>query len=321
MGKKDFLLYAVSALLLATPFSAFAQSVGDACTGTDRQYTVSGTSTSVLICNGSTLELLEKDLANPARKGIRTATPAATLHVNGEAIIGNTSLACSGTTEGALRWDATKKCMEVCNATAWECMVASSTTGDPSTPPSGTGYFVLTSGSWDGNLGSTTGADAKCLTDLTANDWLNKSDASSRGLLDSTHVKAWISGSSVNNALANVTYTFAVSGDNTKGGATFVTDSNGRGPGNTQNWSGTNYFDGYKEYWTGRDMGDTATLWGTGSFDSDSFCFNGASGWSTNASSPNKGKQGISSATDKNRFNHSKVACNLTRRLVCFVHP
>ena len=85
---KWILLPSASAILLFAAASAsaaaFAQSIGDPCTGTDRQYTTSGTSTSALICNGATLELLEKDLSNPVRKGIGTVTPTATLDINGE---------------------------------------------------------------------------------------------------------------------------------------------------------------------------------------------------------------------------------------------
>ena len=115
-------LLGVAAALLLSPASfvpAFAQNVGDPCTGTDRQYTVSGPGSSALVCNGSTLELLGKDLSNPVRKGIGTATPAATLDVAGEAKIGNTNLTCSATTEGAMRYNSTSKEMEYCNGTAW----------------------------------------------------------------------------------------------------------------------------------------------------------------------------------------------------------
>jgi hypothetical protein len=226
--------------------------------------------------------------------------------------------------ESQIVYNADYHTMQFCNGTDWINMAKGSLVtqcSNASTPPTGTGYFVLTSGAWDGNLGGLSGADAKCLSDLTANDWMYKSDAQSRGLLDAAHVKAWlVAYNSANNAVAGVTYTFAVSGDATKGGATFVTDSNGLGPGNAQDWSGTNYFDGYKEYWTGRDTGDTATLWGTGwTGAGTSLCYGGLD-WDTNSSGVT-GRQGISSATDKTRFNHSTPTCDQTRRLVCFVHP
>ena len=125
---KWILLPSASAILLFAAASAsaaaFAQSIGDPCTGTDRQYTTSGTSTSALICNGATLELLEKDLSNPVRKGIGTVTPTATLDINGEARLGNTGLGCSGTTEGALRYNGTSKQPEYCNGSSWLQLVS-----------------------------------------------------------------------------------------------------------------------------------------------------------------------------------------------------
>lgn len=127
---KSGALLSLAVLFLSYP--ALAQNVGDACTGTNRQYTVSGTSNSALICNGTTLELLEKDLSNPVRKGIGTATPAARLHVAGEAIIGNTSLACSGTTAGGMRWNSGSGCIQFCNGTSWACI--SPTAGCDATP-------------------------------------------------------------------------------------------------------------------------------------------------------------------------------------------
>lgn len=119
MGQRILLLCLVSALLLAAPLSALAQSVGDPCTGVNRAYTTPGSSSGALVCNGTTLELLEKDLSNPARKGIGTVNPATMFDVSGEAKIGNTGIACSGTTEGAMRYNGTSHELEYCNGTAW----------------------------------------------------------------------------------------------------------------------------------------------------------------------------------------------------------
>ncbi|MBI3896277.1 MAG: hypothetical protein HY313_10160, partial [Acidobacteria bacterium] len=51
--------------------------------------------------------------------GIGTASPKAPLHVGGEAIIGNTSLACDSTRQGGLRYNSGNTVMEYCNGTAW----------------------------------------------------------------------------------------------------------------------------------------------------------------------------------------------------------
>ncbi|WP_413944108.1 beta strand repeat-containing protein [Bdellovibrio sp. HCB-162] len=52
--------------------------------------------------------------------GIGTASPAAKLDVQGEVKFGNTSSACSGTTEGQQRYNSTTKQMEFCNGTVWK---------------------------------------------------------------------------------------------------------------------------------------------------------------------------------------------------------
>lgn len=172
-------------------------------------------------------------------------------------------------------------------------------------------------------FGFLSNADSLCLADLTANDWLGKADAVSRGLLQSGNVKAFLckDSSTCNNALANVTYFFAVAGDTTKGGASFTTDGSGRGPQNNADWSGTNHFDGSKEYWTGRTGGGIPDLWPTlptGGSWAGTLCNTG--GWASN-SSGHSGAYGSSNDTDAGRWHQGNATCNTTRRLVCFVHP
>ena len=60
--------------------------------------------------------------------GIGTTTPASKLDVNGEVRIGNTGLACSGTTEGAQQYNGTLHVMDYCNGTSWTAL-AGQTTG------------------------------------------------------------------------------------------------------------------------------------------------------------------------------------------------
>jgi hypothetical protein len=51
----------------------------------------------------------------------------------------------------------------------------------------GTGYFVLTNSTWNGNLGGFSGANAKCLSELTGNtNWKYYTAANGAGLLNST---------------------------------------------------------------------------------------------------------------------------------------
>jgi hypothetical protein len=72
---------------------------------------------------------------NGGNVGIGTTSPAALLHVAGEVIIGSTGLACSATTAGAQRYNATTLAMEYCNGTAW---------GGIATTPSAPNAFSFT---------------------------------------------------------------------------------------------------------------------------------------------------------------------------------
>jgi hypothetical protein len=151
---------------------------------------------------------------------------------------------CDSTRIGAMRYDTSVNYMMVCTDTGWRPLSMSSGSGGgaPSTPPSGTGYFVVTYGTWNGNLGDLAGANSKCLSDLTTYNWLNKSDAVSRGILNATNVKAWIYAIKryANLPLPSTTYTRSPHpGYSSTGGATFITDSSYRLPSNAQDWSGS----------------------------------------------------------------------------------
>jgi len=263
--------------------------------------------------------------------GIGTATPAAKLHVSGEVIVGEQQLVCSATTKGAFRYNSADNNIDFCNGTQWQKIIAQGGSGAPPNPPAGNGYFVLTSGTWNGDLKTAgaastglLGADALSLSDLTANDWLGKGDATTNGQLNAAHIFAFLcngGAGSCGNALPSTTYYFAVSGDNTKGGASFTTNTSGRGPGNNQNWTGTNYFDGVKTYWTARDAtggGTASTLWGLNGQSGSIAC---STTW-TSSSNANVGQAGTSNDTDGSRWGvGANDACDLTRHLICLVHP
>jgi len=179
----------------------------------------------------------------------------------------------------------------------------------------GNGYFVQTSAGTTGNLGGLAGADEFCLTDLQTYDWKGKAEA---GTLTSSRVKAFLcDDTTCINPLPNTTYFFATSDYPTHGGASFTTDSNGRGPNDTNNWDAITHFGGAWYYWSG-DRGNTSsTLWGTAPMASGNSCSN----WTAGASSDG-GLGGAPTYQDGYRWNDSQLtACNQNFGLICMVHP
>jgi hypothetical protein len=181
----------------------------------------------------------------------------------------------------------------------------------------GTGYFVLTNSSWNGNLGGLSGANAKCLAELTSNTaWKYYSDANAAGLLSSAHVAAFLcQGTQCQNLSPNTTYYFARVGSATTGGGSFTTDNKyGLGPGDSSNWSGSSYFGGNFSYWTSRAGGDNLLFPMTSQSTDD--CNN----WS--ATTFHSGDLGSSATTDMRRWvNTTHSACLGSARLICAVSP
>ena len=126
---------------------------GLAC-DTDRQGGIryNSVSTKMEFCNGSTWELVGIGVPVPPagadaqiqfnsngslaassslvfssanRLGVLTLSPAAPLHVSGEAIVGNTGLVCDAARAGGLRWSSVNSTIEMCNGVAWQKIVAS----------------------------------------------------------------------------------------------------------------------------------------------------------------------------------------------------
>ena len=218
--------------------------------------------------------------------------------------------------EGTIVFNNDVKLMQFCDGTDWISMG-----GDREGCPvggHGTGYFVITNGTWNGDLetagagaGGMDGAHKLCLADLTANDWMGKVDAQARGLLNASHVKAFIASIP---PMPNTEYFFAVSGDASKGGASFTTDETGAGPGNNANWSGASYFDGSKNYWASRGTTDAEHWRPTNS--AGATC----STWS-DGTGGNNGWPGDSNQTDAKRWYVTSTTCDTALHLVCMVHP
>src|SRR5262245_21585528 len=98
---------------------------------------------------------------------------------------------CSNPTrnEGDIIYNADYHTYQFCNGTSsigfgggMNC--TTTVTGYSPTTPSGTGYFVLTNTTYNGNLGGFVGADALCLTELTTNtNWRGYATANANGQL------------------------------------------------------------------------------------------------------------------------------------------
>jgi hypothetical protein len=234
---------------------------------------------------------------------------------------------CSGPAgaEGEIIYNSDYDVVQWCDGVDWRA-------ASGAIASAGNGYFVLTSGNWDGDLvaaaqvidaGITDGMDAAnllCLTDLTDNDWMGKANAQSRGLLDAAHVKGFFCSNLApsprcNNAQARTTYQFAVSGAPADGGATFTSHAlYAYAPNDEASWAGATYFNGTHTYWTGRLVGGLNTMWSISDHTDD------CNSW-TSGTSPSTGRTGTSNATQNSRFSNASPLCDGTYRLVCFVHP
>lgn len=311
-------------LLLVPAFAAESPSPGDACSTAGLQIHTGGPEDpdgNFLVCNGTVWKDF-LDYKTTGYVGILQANPQAPLDVNGEARIGNTSLTCSGTTEGAQRYNSTDHVMEFCNGTTWTPFAQVQTTSGP-TAPAGSGYFVLTHTTWNGNLGGISGADAKCLTELgtTYTSWRGYSTANSNGQITAGKVHAFLCvREGCNNLMPLTTYYFAYANDGTPGGASFTTDATGLGPNDSAIWSAANYFSGTYTYWMNRQDdpggGVTPTKWTNDSSGTSDECAR----W-TDSSSGSLGDYGNSSMTDARRWWESRNFCDNTKRLICFVNP
>ncbi|SFU39259.1 Lcl domain-containing protein [Nitrosospira multiformis] len=139
---------------------------GDACS---TQYLIAATGgpettgiRNLMVCNGATWQQLTTWLAN-GYVGIKTATPAAPLHVNGEVIVGaTTGIACGPTITGGLRWSSAGETIEICDGINWREISVSTCDSSPA-------FFTFTaqnslgpSSVYSSNIAAVTGMDAGC---------------------------------------------------------------------------------------------------------------------------------------------------------------
>ncbi|MCP3476668.1 hypothetical protein NLM33_41610 [Bradyrhizobium sp. CCGUVB1N3] len=228
---------------------------------------------------------------------------------------------CNSNTTGGIRYNSSTGYPEYCSGSAW---IPFKVTG----APPGSGYFVLSVGTYNGNLGGysaaggNTGlaaANAICLSELTTNtSWWGYTTANAAGILTSSHVFAFLcDGTSCNTPAASTTYYYGNANDVSAGGGTFTTDASGLGPNDSAawtlgyRWGGAGTTGGIA--WTGRGT-STNTAWPSTS--SASAC----TAW-TSSSSGVSGVIAQPGFTDYHRWGSATATCDQSRRLICYVNP
>ena len=234
--------------------------------------------------------------------------------------------------EGQMIYTTTYHSMEFCNGSQWVNMTGGNNIYSPggSTNPTFTasnGYFVLSAGSYTGNLGGLSGADAKCLSELTSNNWNGKSAAQGFGLLNATHVHAFLCDTGTcNSPTASKSYYFATAGDTSAGGSYFTADSGGRfgngTGGNIYNpdgiqWSALSTFNVVASIWTNEGINTSSTS-NTPNYNTANGSCNG---WAEGTGGSNAGLYGNTGAADNTRWNQNYTGCGAAKRIACFVNP
>ncbi len=113
-------------ILAASPARAQLYNAGDPCPEPTpgRIFTQEGAAGPSLVCNGTTLEVDESVTTGPYARGVGTATPQATLDVNGGVRIG-ADTTCAAAKEGTIRYVAASDVYEFCNGASWISLTAS----------------------------------------------------------------------------------------------------------------------------------------------------------------------------------------------------
>ena len=215
---------------------------------------------------------------------------------------------------GDVLYNSDHKLMQWCNGQNWW--------GVP-LPKVPLGFFVLTSGSYTGDLGGLSGANTTCLNELTSNNWKGKTAAVT---LTAANVRAWLcSSAGCQNLTSGVLYKTALAGDNTKGGNYLYSDYLGRGPfedATSNKWNGNNYFGVTTKYWSGRAaMSQTydGVAWEDQVFSLNQVA-NTCSDWTSTATNGQYGE--TDPFWDENQWSAYYSICSAAaHRLICIVDP
>ncbi len=189
--------------------------------------------------------------------------------------------------------------------------------------PPGTigGYLLRSSSSTSASFGGLAGADAACLTDVTANNWVGKATASANGQLIAAKVKAFMcDNTTCNNLTANTVYAFARSGSLSAGGMWMTTDASGRGPNDNAAWQAYNYWNAGSSFWSGYRDTVSNTVWAT-TVNAATTTSHNCNNWTNNTVGVT-GAKGNATATNNSRwYNASLVTCDGPYYLACMVNP
>ncbi len=232
----------------------------------------------------------------------------------GAFILGSGIENCTAAYTGAIRYNSATPRREFCDGASWQLLVKTQTSSIAA--PAGSGYFVMSYGTWTGNLGGFAGADANCLTDLTTHTgWMGYATANANGQLVSTKVHAFLCvATTCNNLMPLTSYYFGDANNAGAGGASITTDSSGLGPGDSNNWSGASYFSGTYQWMSGRNS-TSATQWVNSG---PSYHCNG---WTDGTTSFHVAYGNTASTNSTRWYNLGANACNVSRHLICYVDP
>ena len=188
-----------------------------------------------------------------------------------------------------------------------------------------TGYMVMSNGSWNGNLGGLEGADDKCYSDLTANDWKGKDKATALGLLTAGNVKAALcNGTTCNNPTYPGNFSFAVSGSPLIGGTTYSgtadPSSYNRSFGISGDWLASDFFGSTNfQYWSNRGAYND-NYWTTAPYTSNAGFH--CTDWAlTTGNGAFAQTDRVDSDHDAYKAYYNRVACTTAKRLLCMVQP
>lgn len=182
------------------------------------------------------------------------------------------------------------------------------------------GYFVLSNGTYNGNMGGISGANSLCLNDLSNNNWKGKAEAQARGLLTASKVFAFQCTSTNCISLTPLkSYAFAVSGNPAVGGAKMTADSSGLAPHNNDYWNSVDHFGGNFSY-RGRlsASGLPAEYWSNTPPSLDTTCNN----W-TSIDNEDEAWVGYSHYDNAGArwSDDSDFPCSTPIRMICIVQP